>query len=198
MSIRHRHVNYIQTNRLEAVLAAGSSNSTDVKRMRCYDYNSDDDEGPSIDWENSSLFKIQIYAESKDNTYTTFLFWDSKKHLGVIGDLFKRALEHGFYKKDSKYELAYDEIDYVDIRSGRGGSRRYIQYKSDGKSIPFEQLKEQIDFEKLTNDIKMFARIETHSVSYNTVAKKTDLGYPAHKLMVEIEGRLTVSKQAMT
>ena len=168
-------------------------------QRRCYDYdyNSDDDEGPAIDWENSSVFKIQVYAESKDSTYTTFLFCDSKKHLGVIGDLFKRAFENGFYKKDSKYELAYDEIDYVDIRSGRGGSRRYIQYKSDGKSIPFEQLKEQIDFEKLTNDIKMFARIETHSVSYNTVAKKTDLGYPAHKLMVEIEGRLTVSKQAM-
>ena len=192
MSIRPGRVNSIQPNRLEAVLAAGS-NSTDMQRTRCYDYdyNSDDDEGPAIDWENSSVFKIEIFARSSNNTYEAGIFCDSEKHLALMGNYFKLAMN----KNLINHTIVYDDTRKL----GRYGNlRRYIHYKSDGKSVPFEQLKDKIDMEKLASEIKMFASSETHSIEYNKVLNVVERGYPPSILAVTMEGRLTVSKQAMT
>lgn len=179
-----------QKSRLDAVLAAGSSFPTEMKRMRCHDEDSED--LAPIDWDRSSMFKIEIYAKSTDNKYEAGIFCDNEKHLVLLGDFLKSAMKSVLYGTSSDYTLVYDRT----TRLGRYGNlRRYIHYGADGKPVPFEQFKKQVDMEAFANEIKMFAASKTHTISYNKVAEISERGYPPDMLAVTIEGRLTVSER---
>ena len=211
--------------RLAAVLAAGLKQTpatemrkrmnSEVRRLESADSESEDYR-PQVDRSRISTFRIEIYAESNDNSFHAGIFCDNDKHLVLLGDLYKSAMMHALNNSSQMYKESYDRKFKIN-----GNLRRYIHYipelEDDRKPQPFGDFKGKVNMEELADYIKKYASSYTHEADshkieyfevYQHMSKsnpdddervikvidKQELGSPPHRLAVVIKGQLTVSE----
>ena len=201
MSLRPRHVDVVETNQkksLQFVLPVGS---TEMKRGLSHG-DDEGDMGTPIDWSKTAIFKVETYGNSKINSYSCFIASDKKPHLEAVGKVFKVAFENSLHITDYNYRAIVNPIENVGI--GRGYKYRLsIEYVSDRESVDFGKFKGQIDSENLATELIRIAKMENYgsnTIVLNEVqtpnsvkfAKVRELDYGSDKILIEIEGRITI------
>ena len=205
MSLRPSKVDVVknqQNKSLQFVLTVGS---TEMKRSLSYEDESDGDMGTPIDWSKTARFKVETYGNSKINSYSCFIASDKKNHLEAVVKAFKVAFENSLHITDYNYRAIVSPIENVEI--GRGYKFRLsIEYVSDREPVDFGEFKGQIDTENLASELIRIAKMENYgsnTIVLNEVhdrntanavkfAKVRELDYGSDKILIEIEGRITI------
>ena len=176
-----------------------------MKRSLSCEDESDGDMGTPIDWSKTARFKVETYGNSKINSYSCFIAADKKPHLEAVGKAFKVAFENSLHVTDYHYRAIVNPIENVGI--GRGYKYRLsIEFVSDRESVDFGEFKGQVKTEHLASELIRIAEMEkygSNTIVLNEIhdrntanavkfAKVRELDYGSDKVLIEIEGRITI------